>query len=228
MTAAAGLLLIDEIVPRIQAAVSKCVKKVGAEDDDELTQDGAALAAAAIESCEARGQPLYANSIAFYTVQRLKSGRRSYGATRSDAMCPAAQLDGHSTLASLDEPIPGDGESDGFTTLHDVLGNNEEDPSQQAARELDWEALMAGLDDRELAIVQTTINGGTLDRLARRFGISNPRLTQIKKALGQRIKQSWGTTAIADATRAPAWHACLNASRELSRCRHERAALAEA
>ena len=227
MTASAGLLLVDEIVPRIQAAVPRWVKKVGAEDDSELIQDGVAQAAMTIESCEARGQPLYASSIAYFSVQRLKSGRRSNYAGRADALCPAAALDGKVVVASMDAPIPADDEGEGLT-LHDVLGNNEEDPSQTAGRQIDWGELMADLDDRKLAILRATADGGKLESLAKRFGISNPRISQLKTELGRQVKARWGATAIADATRAPAWASSINASRELSRCRHERAALAEA
>ena len=227
MTAAAARVLVDEIMPRIQAAVPKCVKKVGAEDDDELTQDGAAQAAMAIESCEARGQPIYASSIAYFTVQRLKSGRRANYAGRADVLSASTQLDGNAVVSSMDESLPCDDDGEGLT-LHDQLAAPVEDPAQEAGRRIDWEELASTLSDREVAIVQSTISGGTLDDLARRFGISSPRINQIKKALGQRIKQSWGATAIADATRAPAWAATIFAGREQSRCRHERAALAEA
>lgn len=225
MTAAAGLLLIDEIVPRIQAAVPKCVKKIGAEDDSELIQDGVAQAAMAIESCEARGQPLFASSIAYFAVQRLKSGRRSNYAGRADALSPASQLDGNSVVSSMDAPIPGDDEGDQYS-MHDVLGNIEEDPSQQAARVLDWEALMADLDDRKVAILRATAEGGKLDALARKFHVSAPRITQLKHELAKQIKLRWGDSALADAVHAPAWAASINAGREQSRCRHERAALA--
>ena len=227
MSPATAQLLIDEVLPRIQSAVPRCVKTVGCEDVGELIQDTVASAAQMLEACEANGRPIYPASVAFYAIQRGKTGRRSYGATRTDALCASAQLDGNVSLTSMDEGIPTDDEGEGLT-LHDVLGNNEEDPSQTAGRQIDWGELMETLGDREVAIIQSTISGGKLDDLARRFGISSPRINQIKKALGMRIKQIWGATAIADATRAPAWAATVNAVREQARCRHERAALAEA
>ena len=222
MTASAGLLLVDEIVPRIQAAVPRWVKKVGAEDDGELIQDGVAQAAMTIESCEARGQPLYASSIAYFAVQRLKSGRRSNYAGRADVLSPAAQLDGRSVMSSMDEPKPSDVEGENLT-LHDVLGRSEADPAEQAARELDWEPLLAELDDRKLAILRTVAEGGALNRLAKRFGISNPRITQLKSELARQIKERLGDNVLADVMRRPRWEASTYAQQQADICRHARA-----
>ena len=226
MTASAGLLLVDEIVPRIQAAVPRCVKTVGCEDVDELIQDTVTSAAQMLETCEVSGKPIFPASIAYYAIQRGKSGRRSYGATRTDVLCASAQLDGSVTLSSMDEGIATDGEGDGLT-LHDVLAKHEEDPAQQAARQIDWSELMADLDDRKLAILRATAEGSKLEELAKRFGISKPRISQLKTELGRQVKARWGDDALADAMCTPVWYACLNATKEQARCRHERAALAE-
>ena len=110
MSPATARMLIEQVLPRIKSAVPNSVKRVGCEDVDELIQDTAAQAAYALESCENRGVPIYPASVAYYAVQRAKSGRRSYGATRTEAMCPACQLDGNSTLASMDEHLPCDDE----------------------------------------------------------------------------------------------------------------------
>ena len=226
MSPATAKMLTDEILPRIQSAVPRCVKTVGSEDCDELVQDATATAAQMLESCEVNGKPIYPASVAYYAIQRGKSGRRSYGATRTDVLCASAQLDGNVTLSSMDEDIPTDDEGDGLT-LHDVLGNNEEDPAQQAARQIDWGELMADLDDRKLAILRATADGGKLDELAKQFGVSAPRVTQLKHELGRQVKARWGEDALADAMCAPTWHACINAKREQALCRHERAVLAE-
>ena len=226
MSPATARMLIEQVLPRIKSAVPNSVKRVGCEDVDELIQDTAAQAAYALESCENRGVPIYPASVAYYAVQRAKSGRRSYGATRTDAMCPACQLDGNSTLASMDEHLPCDDEDAG-ATLHDVLSNDTEDPSQIAGRELDWESLLADLDDRELAIVEATANGDKLDRLASRFHISAPRITQIKQAIGKQVKARWGSTVLADIARSPRWSSSLMATWQRELCRHARSKASE-
>ena len=224
MSPVAGMLLVNEIVPRIQAAVPRTVKPVGAEDFGELVQDTIAMAANMVESCEARGTPLYPGSIAFYAIQAAKHGRRSTGATRTDALCPAAQLDDSVTMASMDEIVPGD-EDDGEVSLHEMLAAPAECVARQAARELDWADLVEDMDSdgRDLAILKTSINGDRLDVLARHFGVTPARVTQLKRELGRQIQLRWGTTVLEDVARAPAWTSSINTSRERQACRHARA-----
>ena len=222
MSPAAGLLLVNEIMPIIQAAVWRSVRCVGAEDSAELVQDTVVTAAQMVESCETRGKPIYPGSVAYYAIQHAKSGRRSTGATRTDAMCPAAQLDDNVTLASMDEMIVGD-EGDGELSLHEMLAGPTEDPAQQAARELDWSELMDHMGKRDLALLRTTINGDRLDVLARQFGVSAPRITQMKREIGEQIRLRWGATVLEDVTRAPVWAGSIHASHERQACRNARA-----
>jgi DNA-directed RNA polymerase sigma subunit (sigma70/sigma32) len=77
-------------------------------------------------------------------------------------------------------------------SLHELLAAPAEDPAQQAARELDWSELMEDMDERDLALLRTTINGESLDLLARQFGVSAPRITQIKREIGEQIRLRWG------------------------------------
>jgi hypothetical protein len=46
------------------------------------------MAARMLEKLENNGQPLMPHSVAYYTLQRLKSGRRSYTAGRTDVLSP--------------------------------------------------------------------------------------------------------------------------------------------
>ena len=221
MSPAAGLMLVEKIVPIIEATVPHAVKTVGAEDFGELVQDTVTMAAQMVESCETRGHPIYPNSVAYYAIQHAKTGRRSYGATRTDALCPAAQLDGKSTVASMDEVVSDESE-DGLT-LHDLLAAPSEDPAQQAGRQIDWAELMVNFTDRELAILKATINGEQLDLLAQQFGVCAARVTLLKREIGRQIRLRWGDSALEDATRAPAWAGSITAVRERAACRHARA-----
>ncbi len=78
MTATAGLLLMNAVLPLIEGAIAKgAVKAIGSEDREELTADGCAIAARILDSAERKGKDLSPNSIAHYTLQSLKSGRRA-------------------------------------------------------------------------------------------------------------------------------------------------------
>ena len=119
MSPAAGVILINEILPRLRATIPRLVRPVGAEDHEELVQDAAAIASGMLHSAEARGITIMPASIAYFAVQSLKSGRRSTQTGRVDAMCPAAQLDGRATMISMDAPMDGvDGDTEN-QSLHD-------------------------------------------------------------------------------------------------------------
>ena len=77
MSPRAGELLLDVVRPMLIAVVPQVVKTTGAEDHAELVQDGMVMAAQAIDMLERRGRELMPRSVAYYTIQRLKSGRRS-------------------------------------------------------------------------------------------------------------------------------------------------------
>ena len=101
MTTQAGLMLVNKIMPLIAAAIAKgAVTPVGCEDAEELTAEGCALAATALESAERRGKSVPASSVAFYAVQRLKGGRRSGYAGKSDVMSAGAALSGRAQVRS--------------------------------------------------------------------------------------------------------------------------------
>jgi hypothetical protein len=64
----AGLLLQDQVVPRIRAAVPAAVKPIGAEDASELIQDTIAYAAAMLHRAEAAGKEVAASTVAYFAV----------------------------------------------------------------------------------------------------------------------------------------------------------------
>jgi hypothetical protein len=87
MSPAACVILINEIMPRLRAAIPRSVRPVGTETYDELVQDGAAIASAALHSAESRGMKLMPASIVYFAIQALRSGRRSGYAGRLEAAC---------------------------------------------------------------------------------------------------------------------------------------------
>ena len=97
-------MLIDHIAPRLRAT-SRCLPQVGADDAEELYQDGLAIAAQMLDSAEKRGKKVTAGNIAWYASKQLSTGRRSNYGGRMDALSPAAQLDGNVQLSSLQHEV---------------------------------------------------------------------------------------------------------------------------
>ncbi|MCB1079306.1 MAG: hypothetical protein KDM64_15910, partial [Verrucomicrobiae bacterium] len=70
MTPHAGWMLVEQIAPRIRAA-SRCLPQVGADDPEELYQDGLAIAAQMLDSAERKGKEVSASNIAWYATRHL-------------------------------------------------------------------------------------------------------------------------------------------------------------
>ena len=79
MSPQAGWILQEEIAPRIAGAVPRSILCVGAEDSQELVQDGITLAAKMVDRLEQQGRldTVTPGNVAYYTLQHLKSGRRA-------------------------------------------------------------------------------------------------------------------------------------------------------
>ena len=77
MSPQAGTVLLEQITPRLKAAVPY-LKPVGREDMEELYQDGLCMAVRLLESNERQRKKMPASSAAYYTILHLKSGRRSH------------------------------------------------------------------------------------------------------------------------------------------------------
>jgi hypothetical protein len=226
MSPQAGEVLVGAIMPIIQATVHRVVKPVGSETFEELVQDGMAIAAAMLDSAERRGQPLRPRNTAYYALQHLKQGRRSYQSGRTDVLSPGTIFDQKLCLDSLDEVIQGfDGDE---MSMHDLLASAGESPASQAARELDWADILLECNERDTALLACTAAGGCLGDLAARYGVSSARLCQQKREIGRQVKMRWGADALADAVREPSWTSHIRATHERAACRHERAAEARA
>ena len=205
MTTATGVVLVSQILPMLAGAIARgAVQPVGAEDIPELTSEACALAAVALESLEARGKTVPANSVAYYALQRLKSGRRSCGSGTTDVMSAGAAVCGRAHLTSLDERTGRDDADEGGLTLHDMLAAKGEGPDEIAARDLDWADLEAGLGPKQLGVVYGVAKGESGMTIAAALGVSSPRITQIKSEVAREVQTRWGDDCIAEACRTPA------------------------
>lgn len=222
MSPEAGELLLDRIVPIIAATVPAKVKTVGSEDHAELVQDCIASAAQMIDAAEANGKPLIPQSIAYYAIQRTKSGRRVMSAGRTDAMASATALDGNAHVESMDQPLQDERCEDGHFTLHDCLADPTDDTAQRAGRACDWSEFERHCDDREQAVLRAIVEGRKMNKVAKRFRISAPRICQIQREIGNRIADLWGVNALSDAISEPNWRSGMRALHERSQAKYER------
>jgi len=103
MSPRAGDVLVREVLPIIAGVVPQSVRVVGSEDHEELIQDAIVIAAMMLDALERAGKQPIARSVAYYSIQRIKSGRRSYSSGRTDVYAPGTQLDGLAVVHSLDE-----------------------------------------------------------------------------------------------------------------------------
>jgi DNA-binding NarL/FixJ family response regulator len=238
MSPHAGFLLQDQIIPRLKSAVPQVVNCVGSEDHSELVQDATAFAANLIQNAELAGKTVVqcassrrsrnarsvsAGNICFYVIQHLKSGRRSTGSSSADVYGSQTQLKGRTKLTSLEEVAATDEENGGeIFEFHDVLANNQEDPSTRAARRLDWQDLCASLPPRENSIIELMSQGKEFTAIARRLRVSVSTVHTARQKLANKILEFLGVDILAQVQRLPQWKQDLQAIREQMACREER------
>jgi DNA-binding CsgD family transcriptional regulator len=222
MSPQAGWILQEQVVPRLRASIPRNVNCVGAEDTEELIADGTLMAAKLMDRAEKQGKSFTPGNVAYFTVLHMKSGRRANGFSNSDAFGAATQLNRRSTLNSLEEIVAEDENGNEIFQIHDVLSNNQEDPSTIAARNLDWQTLLSRLTEREKAIVVYLLEGKTVSDVAVVFKVSRSTMQQCKERLVELIQEFMGVDILIEILRLPGWKNGLNASRERLACRFER------
>ena len=223
MSPQAGSVLLNEVAPRLRA-YTRGLKKVGADDHDELWSDGIAIAAKMLDSAERRGKVVPAAKVAAFAAKHLAVGRRSTSGGRTDACSPAAQLDGKSRLASMQARAGRDPDSGEPSLFGDSVGGDAEDPSQAAARNIDWGVFMAGLDDLSRDLVEAFACGQTARSLKESTGLSDSGLAGRRKKLAAAVRDYFGEGCLADAARAPMWAIDVYAHRQREACRGDAAA----
>jgi hypothetical protein len=220
MSPQAGFLLLDQIAPRLRAAIPRCVARVGCEDAEELVQDALCVAAKMLHNVEAAGKKVTPGNIAYYSILHMRSGRRSQSCSRADVMSTGTILDDKSSVMSVEEEIGWDEEIGEPITLGEMLGSHHEDPAMAAARDLDWEEFLDSRDYRYGMIVAGLAEGKALKDTVKRLGYS--RLYQLKQRLAAELRDYMGQEAIADATEVPAWRASLKVNSEKAACLADR------
>ena len=215
-------MLIQEIAPRIRSLLSNSVAQVGSDDIGELAQDGIAMAATLLTSAQARGKKVSAGTVSYYAAKLVRQGRRSTGQSTTDVMHPATQIAGRSRMMSLDAPVGGETEADDILCLHDVLAARSSDPSQEAAKRLDWAPLVAALDAKTREVLFCLVQGGELTSLVPKLKRSRSALQQDKRFLARLVREHLGQDILRQVQELPRWLINVTANRERLACRVER------
>jgi DNA-binding CsgD family transcriptional regulator len=132
------------------------------------------------------------------------------------------QLNGRSTTSSFDEPVTEADEWGEEFTVNDVLSLNDEDPGQKAARNLDWNALMDSLTERERRLVECLVDGMNWTNAALSMGVSSWTVAADREKLSVKILEFMGVDILAVILKRPGWKNNLNANRERLACKHQR------
>ena len=214
---------MNDVAPRIRS-LTPSFTPIGADDREEQAQDAIAMAAELLLSADRRGKKPSARNLSYYALKLVKQGRRSTGFKKNDAMHPAAQLAGRSSLVSLDQPLSGDPDSDDPTCLHDMLAAQTEDPSLAASRRLDWAQLVASLEGSIRDVLQCLVEGQDLTTLVPKLKRSRSALQSDKHRLAAVVREHLGEDVLARVQDRPRWRDNIDASRERAACRYERQA----
>lgn len=186
------------------------------------------MAAKMVNRLEDQGklQTVTPGNIAYYTVQHLKSGRRSSGSSTVDAYGAGTQLSGRSQLHSLNEVVSQSEAGDEIFELHDVISNDYEDPGTQAARTLDWQWFCQSLSRLEVVLLECLVNGLGVREAADIAKVSYWTMRNYLRKIAQKIVEFMGIDILKDIAAQPAWRISLDCERELMACRADRRALA--
>ncbi|MCH7225095.1 hypothetical protein [Haloferula sp. A504] len=215
-------MLEHQVAPRLSHA-ARTIPKVGHEDDEEITQDATLMAARMMDSAEKAGRRFTAGNMVWYATKAARSGRRSYYTGRSDAMSPGCQLDGKARHEWLDESV--ETEFGDIGTLHEVVSchpyqGQEPDPSEEAARNLDWEAFMAAHPPRHRIAILALAEGGTMREAGKRCGIKDSAALILKRRIATDLIEFFGEDVIRrllDGVK-PSWESDLRSARERHAC----------
>ena len=210
MSPSAALMLEKQIYPIIRNTIPRTARPIGSEDSQELIQDATASAAEMIESMEKSGRKPLPNSIAYYSIQRTKSGRRSSGDHRTDVMSPGYQMDHEGSMCSLQDPVCEEEDA----TVGDPIASRSEDTATKVLRKIDWQAFLDTLDTRKRRLVEEMMLGYGTGDIARLLAVTAPRIVQLKKEIARKIKEFMGDNILNDAGQESVWQRDIRCLRE--------------
>ncbi len=222
MSPTAEYMLLHDVVPRIASAIPVAVSHVGCEDKEELLQDGTVMAAKILTNANRNGKKVTAGNVAYYTLQHLKSGRRTVGNSSVDVLASATQLNGRSKVSSIHEEVLMCSEPAEPGAVSELMSRDEEDPSVKATRRLDWHDFFATRDRKDRQLIECLAEGCTARESGRHLRITGASVRHRLNHLRQALLIFFGDALMADVCRSPQWFNDLRAVKEQLACRSDR------
>jgi len=215
-------LLLHDVGPRLRSAIRIAVAHVGSEDDAELLQDGILMAAKILTSATRKGKRVTAGNVAYYTIQHLKSGRRTVGGSNSDVLGAATQLNGRSAVSSIHEEVPMCADTDETVPVSELMSTDAEDPSTKATRKLDWQQFYGTQDRNGRRLLTCMVEGHSTGEIAGKLKLTRLAVRERTDQLRTAVKSFFGKGVIAEVCQAPQWFNDLRTVKEHLACRGER------
>ena len=110
-------------------------------------------------------------------------------------------------------------EFDGLTTFGELPTCSKDDPSMEAARNLDWAEFLGQLDKRQLVMLGDVAVGESAAYSLRKKKVKYPVIHKIKESVAAVAVECLGEDALADSSRKPHCWGDLNAERERAACK---------
>ena len=218
LTAEGAKFLMDEVHPILKVAVPRCVRPLPGETVGDLIADAIGSAVKSIVSLENRGKPLPARSISYYSIQHLKVGRRMLDCGVADVYASPRRR-ANDDITSFDEVFEFlDGESH---TIEDLIPDPHPDPSEEVGRRLAWDDLMGCLTCQQRKVLRDVAEGRRLVDTAKELGVSPPRITKIKREIGEKVKLVMGSDILDEVASESRWASDLRCQRERKASRIE-------
>jgi hypothetical protein len=150
-----------------------------------------------------------------------------------EEVAAGAQLDSNVRHEHLDGDPNGEDRQpgpDGSNTpvgLHEIIWAGTHaiptDPSDEAARNIDWQEFLASHHPRYRIVITILARGGTMREASRCFGISDSAASSLKRRLASDLLEHFGDEVIRRLLQGsrPGWEPDLRASREKHACHVE-------
>lgn len=180
-----AILKVEEI---IRKTTPRVVIPIGSEDCEEIIQEGIALSLKMIDGLEKSGGQASPGTIAYYAIQQLKSGRRSYYSGRKQILSAAYQLDN-----GLTESLDVENE-DGLCNV-DLIPSKLPDPYEVTSLKLDWKAYLKTEPRRNRKIIFSLAKGFKAKEIAEKLKITEARLSQIRSDIARSAKAFFNDAA---------------------------------
>jgi hypothetical protein len=134
-------------------------------------------------------------------------------------MSAGCQIDGKARHEWLDVEV--EFESGDSGSMHDVISTSgyhgeEPDPSEEAARNLDWASFLASHSPRHRIAITVLVGGGTMREAGKRCGLKDGAALNLKRRIARDLIEFFGGSMIRrllDGSR-PGWESDLRTSRE--------------